>query len=147
MPTSRKPIRSLLKLFLRESKREQWLVPLHPKLAENLSFIRSTENVSLHRPTDDPGTQRQCGNALIETRRSNCHCSWRGICQFLSAELGWGHLLLIPSSFRSQTELFPMCQSAQEGQAGQVLASTTSFPSLGTHCGGWGGSGYLFLNH
>jgi len=41
--------------------------------------------------------------------------------------------LLMPSSFRSQAELLPMCQSAWGGQTGQVLASTTtSFPSLGT---------------
>lgn len=61
-----------------------------------------------------------------------------GKCQFLRAELGWRHLLLTPSSFRAQTELLPSPQSAQEGQAGQVLASTSaSFPSLRTHLEEW----------
>lgn len=43
------------------------------------------------------------------------------------------------TQFLQVTELLPMCQSAQGGRAGQVLASTTiSFPSLETHLGEWG---------
>lgn len=58
--------------------------------------------------------------------QATCRCVWGGKCPFLRAELGWRHLLLTPSSFKSQTELLPTSQSAQEGQAGHVLASTSA---------------------
>lgn len=76
---------------------------------------------------------------------AGCCCSWGGKCQFLSAELGWGHLLLIPSSCWSQS-CFPCVSLPREaGQDKFWHPPLFPFHPSGTHLGEWGEGVQLLL--